>query len=278
MGTAANKITNACGRAERRGAPCRNLAARRTHPGVTGSPHGSDQSHRGAGEGARAGRPVQERRSLPDQARLRRHPGRRLPRRRLLRFHEALLQGRQRTGARRPRPRTVRPPRRRRHRARGVLLHRRRRRHRDRPRRPPRTDRTDRGRPRTHGQDQLPPGHGRGHRPLPRQRGPPPRPGRLPDRRRPDQPARRRAVPVQGGPAAAVLAVRRLRRPGQPPVRLPAQTRRTGGTGQTGRRQRRLLPRRPRPLALSDTELYDRLVGEFPTWLAAARAKGIVRA
>ncbi|WP_030932985.1 vWA domain-containing protein [Streptomyces sp. NRRL S-646] len=31
------------------------------------------------------------------------------------------------------------------------------------------------------------------------------------------------------------------------------------------------------PGQLTDAELYDRLVGEFPTWLAAARAKGIVR-
>ncbi|MET7293965.1 VWA domain-containing protein [Streptomyces griseoloalbus] len=31
------------------------------------------------------------------------------------------------------------------------------------------------------------------------------------------------------------------------------------------------------PREVSDTELYDRLVGEFPTWLAAARAQGIVR-
>ncbi|WP_409237643.1 vWA domain-containing protein [Streptomyces sp. PA5.6] len=29
------------------------------------------------------------------------------------------------------------------------------------------------------------------------------------------------------------------------------------------------------PLAVPDDELYDRLVGEFPAWLAAARAKGI---
>jgi hypothetical protein len=28
---------------------------------------------------------------------------------------------------------------------------------------------------------------------------------------------------------------------------------------------------------VSDTELYDRLLGEFPQWLAAARARGIVR-
>ncbi|WP_128429125.1 vWA domain-containing protein [Streptomyces cyaneus] len=31
------------------------------------------------------------------------------------------------------------------------------------------------------------------------------------------------------------------------------------------------------PRKVSDTELYDRLVGEFPKWLAAARARGIVR-
>ncbi|MFD7401331.1 vWA domain-containing protein [Streptomyces sp. NPDC059866] len=31
------------------------------------------------------------------------------------------------------------------------------------------------------------------------------------------------------------------------------------------------------PRALSDAELYDRLVGDFPQWLAAARAQGIVR-
>jgi TerF-like vWA domain-containing protein len=30
------------------------------------------------------------------------------------------------------------------------------------------------------------------------------------------------------------------------------------------------------PRKVSDAELYDRLVGEFPRWLAAARAKGIV--
>ncbi|MEU5684316.1 toxic cation resistance protein [Streptomyces venezuelae] len=30
------------------------------------------------------------------------------------------------------------------------------------------------------------------------------------------------------------------------------------------------------PLAVPDDELYDRLVGEFPAWLAAARANGIV--
>lgn len=32
----------------------------------------------------------------------------------------------------------------------------------------------------------------------------------------------------------------------------------------------------PDPRTVSDTELYDRLVGEFPQWLAAARAEGIV--
>ncbi|MFG2473242.1 vWA domain-containing protein [Streptomyces fagopyri] len=31
------------------------------------------------------------------------------------------------------------------------------------------------------------------------------------------------------------------------------------------------------PLELGDEELYDRVVGEFPQWLAAARARGIVR-
>ncbi|WP_225096625.1 VWA domain-containing protein [Streptomyces sp. CoH27] len=31
------------------------------------------------------------------------------------------------------------------------------------------------------------------------------------------------------------------------------------------------------PRRMSDTELYDRLVGEFPQWLTAARAAGIVR-
>ncbi|KUL43726.1 vWA domain-containing protein [Streptomyces regalis] len=31
------------------------------------------------------------------------------------------------------------------------------------------------------------------------------------------------------------------------------------------------------PRTVSDAELYDRLVGEFPKWLAAARAQGIVR-
>jgi hypothetical protein len=31
------------------------------------------------------------------------------------------------------------------------------------------------------------------------------------------------------------------------------------------------------PLKVSDEELYDRLVGEFPQWLAAARERGIVR-
>ncbi|MFJ1970692.1 vWA domain-containing protein [Streptomyces sp. NPDC087903] len=31
------------------------------------------------------------------------------------------------------------------------------------------------------------------------------------------------------------------------------------------------------PRKLSDAELYDRLVGEFPKWLVAARAQGIVR-
>ncbi|MEV7994127.1 VWA domain-containing protein, partial [Streptomyces sp. NPDC086077] len=30
------------------------------------------------------------------------------------------------------------------------------------------------------------------------------------------------------------------------------------------------------PRQMSDAELYDRLVGEFPHWLAAARARGIV--
>ncbi|MFF1412399.1 VWA domain-containing protein [Streptomyces sp. NPDC058289] len=32
------------------------------------------------------------------------------------------------------------------------------------------------------------------------------------------------------------------------------------------------------PRTVADSELYDRLVGEFPVWLAAARAAGIVRA
>ncbi|WP_460064508.1 vWA domain-containing protein [Streptomyces sp. YKOK-I1] len=33
----------------------------------------------------------------------------------------------------------------------------------------------------------------------------------------------------------------------------------------------------PDPCRVSDAELYDRLVGEFPKWLVAARAAGIVR-
>lgn len=33
----------------------------------------------------------------------------------------------------------------------------------------------------------------------------------------------------------------------------------------------------PDPRKVSDAELYDRLVGEFPQWLAAARAQGIIR-
>jgi hypothetical protein len=32
------------------------------------------------------------------------------------------------------------------------------------------------------------------------------------------------------------------------------------------------------PRRMSDAELYDRLLGEFPQWLAAARARGIVKA
>jgi hypothetical protein len=34
----------------------------------------------------------------------------------------------------------------------------------------------------------------------------------------------------------------------------------------------------PEPRKVSDAELYDRLLGEFPKWLVAARAQGIVRA
>lgn len=34
----------------------------------------------------------------------------------------------------------------------------------------------------------------------------------------------------------------------------------------------------PDPRTVTDAELYDRLVGEFPRWLTAARAAGIVRA
>ncbi|MCP3756568.1 VWA domain-containing protein [Streptomyces sp. TBY4] len=34
----------------------------------------------------------------------------------------------------------------------------------------------------------------------------------------------------------------------------------------------------PDPRTVPDAQLYDRLVGEFPAWLAAARAAGIVRA
>ncbi|MYR39044.1 VWA domain-containing protein [Streptomyces sp. SID4944] len=33
----------------------------------------------------------------------------------------------------------------------------------------------------------------------------------------------------------------------------------------------------PDPRKVPDTELYDRLLGEFPSWLAAAEARGIVR-
>ena len=96
------------------------------------------------------------------------------------------------------------------------------------------------------GKTELPPGDGRRHRPLPRQRIGGARPGGLPDRRRPEQQARRRTVRVQGGRAAAVLAVHRVRGPGQQAVRLPPQARRAGGSGQAGRRQRRVLPRRVR--------------------------------
>ncbi|MBD2818903.1 VWA domain-containing protein [Streptomyces parvulus] len=159
-----------------------------------------------------------------------------------------------------------------------VLLHRRRRRHRDRPRRPPRTDRTDRGRPRTHGQDQLPPRHGRGHRPLPRQRGPPPP---------------LVVFQTDGGPINRLAAERYLCKAAPLPLFWQFV-----GFGDPDSRQFDYLRRLDElavpakrvvdnagffhagrdPLALSDTELYDRLVGEFPTWLAAARAKGIVRA
>ncbi|MEU9299447.1 VWA domain-containing protein [Streptomyces sp. NPDC048269] len=34
----------------------------------------------------------------------------------------------------------------------------------------------------------------------------------------------------------------------------------------------------PQPRAVPDPELYDRLVGEYPAWLAAARGAGVVRA
>ncbi len=55
---------------------------------------------------------------------------------------------------------------------------------------------------------------------------------------------------------------------GQPPVRVPAQARRTGGAGQTCRRQRRVLPRGPRP------EEGDRRRAATTNWWASSLAAG----
>lgn len=242
-----------------------------------GAPHGRNQPHQGGGDRARAGQSVQERRGLPHQARAERAAGCRVPGRGLLGVDEAVLQGRQCAGARRPGAGALGAPRRRRDGAGRLLLHRHRRRHRHRPRQPPGTHRPDRVRARAHGQDQLPPRHGRGHRPLPRQRLQGPRPRRLPDRRRTDQQARRRTVLVQGGEASAVLAVHRVRGSGEQAVRIPAQAGRVAGAAAADRRQRRVLPRRFGAAAGVRQRAVRPDRGEFPQWLAAARARGIVQ-
>lgn len=236
------------------------------------------------GGGLRPGprQPLQEGRRLPPHIRAERHAGGGLPGARPLGFDEGVLQGRQRPGAREPGAGAGRPPRRRRPCARRPLLHRHRRRHRHRARRPPRARRRDRGGPRPHGQDQLPPGDGRRHRPLPRQRLHRPGPRRLPDRRRADQQARGRALHLQGLPTPAVLAVRRFRQHPQHPVRLPAQARRTPRPRQARGRQRRPTStpdptRAPSPTMCSTTgwsrssRSGSRRPGRAASWCEVAR-------
>ncbi len=156
----------------------------------------------------------------------------------------------------------------------GLLLHRHRRGRRDRARRPPRQRRADRGLARPHGADRLPPGDGRRRRPLPRQRRHRPGPRRLPDRRRPHQQA-----------AAERYLCKAARLPlfwqfigfGDPHSRQFDFLRRLDELPVPGRRvvdNAGFFHAGREPRAMPDAELYDRLVGEFPKWLAAARAQG----
>ncbi|MGW7787144.1 VWA domain-containing protein [Streptomyces tricolor] len=50
-----------------------------------------------------------------------------------------------------------------------------------------------------------------------------------------------------------------------------------GGPGPRARHTAGYSPAGADPRRVSDAELYDRLVGEFPRWLTAARAAGVVR-
>ena len=227
---------------------------------------GRDHSRTGGGfgrpqdPGTAAARAVSGRRRRTGESGARRGPGRRLPGTRPVRFHAAVLQGRQRSGTRRADPRPRRTPRRAGHRTGRLLLDG----HRRHGRADPRLDeaRSTSCTPVSGGwavRATTAPSRRSSHctRSPATQRA---RHWCLPDGRRAGRQDGRQAGAHQGGGQATFLAVRRVRRARRQGLRLPAEARPANAV---------LLPRGPHPARTRRRRGLRELLAAFPTWLAA---------